>query len=252
MARFIAALSVFLVIASCIWKPDQKAEVQRGEESPVIESLQQSGLPCFSCHSYEKFSINRRGEFSHEKHVGFEIHCNHCHMIKAHKQSTIKRDACNACHKIDNFKYAAHGMPVEFSHQSHAKKYGCGECHPQTFNMKRGTTHITMDDMYQGLTCGKCHNGKVTFSSTECEKCHSMSSFKKELSYVSGGVSPAIFSHEFHAGIFSCSNCHTSVFKYRKNGSGMKMDEIYKGKYCGKCHNDEMAFGPMACKKCHK
>lgn len=251
MLRAITVLSLVCMLFSCKWKTDEKVVIPE-QESPVIQSLKDSALPCFKCHSYENFSVNKRGEFSHSSHTGFEIHCNHCHIIKAHKESSINRDACNKCHKLTNFTYEASGMPISFSHQGHAKKYNCSECHPKDFNMKKGTTKITMDDMYKGQSCGKCHNSKIAFASTECTKCHKMSDFKKVISYPSGGVSPAIFSHQVHTAMFDCSNCHTALFKFQKGGSGMKMDDIYKGKFCGSCHNDQMAFGAMKCQKCHK
>lgn len=251
IAQVIAILSLVLVAVSCKWKPVEKPLIEEAA-SPIIESLKDSSLPCFQCHAYEKFAMNKRGEFSHQNHIGFGVHCNQCHVIKAHKESTINRSVCNNCHNLTNFSYDASGMTVSFSHKSHAQKFNCSKCHPENFNTKKGTTHITMDDMYKGKTCGTCHNGTIAFASTECSKCHVMSSFKKKLSYPSGGVSPAIFSHEVHAAMFDCSGCHTALFKYQKDGSGMRMDDIYQGKYCGSCHNDRTAFGPMACKRCHK
>jgi c(7)-type cytochrome triheme protein len=32
----------------------------------------------------------------------------------------------------------------------------------------------------------------------------------------------------------------------------MKMDDIYQGKFCGKCHDGQTAFGSAECQKCHK
>lgn len=249
--RTIAILSLFLLLTSCKWKMEEKP-VPKEEESPVVSSLKESGLPCFGCHPYERFALNERGKFSHPRHMKFDIHCNQCHVIESHKKSAVNRDVCNNCHNISNFSYPASGMAVTFSHQSHAKKFNCSECHPAAFNMKQGTTKITMDEMYKGETCGRCHNGKVAFSSYDCAKCHKMTGFNKELSYPSGGVSPAVFSHGSHTSMFECTSCHTSIFKYKKGGSGMKMDSIYRGEYCGKCHNGQTAFGPMACKRCHK
>ncbi len=251
MLKVIALLSLVLLIFSCRWKTNEQVMIEE-KESPVITSLKNSSLPCFNCHSYEKFSIDKREKFSHQNHMNFRVHCNHCHIIKAHKESTINRDVCNRCHKLENFDYEASGMPVNFSHQKHAKKFNCSECHPENFKMKKGTSRITMDEMYKGNSCGKCHNGLIAFASTDCNKCHKMTSFKKELSYTASGVSPAIFSHEFHTDMFKCNNCHESIFKYKKGGSGMRMDEIYNGKFCGSCHNDQRAFGPMKCNKCHK
>ncbi len=251
MTRLITLLALVLLLASCRWKMDEKKEVA-APASPVLASLKDSGLPCFTCHAYARFARDERGSFSHPKHATFGVHCNQCHIIAAHKQSTIRRDACDKCHNLSNFSYDAAGMPVTFSHQKHAKRDRCGSCHPNLFNMKLGTTHITMDGMYKGENCGSCHNGKPAFSANECAKCHTMAAFKKELRYPSGGVSDAIFSHQVHTVMFDCSTCHPSIFKFRKGGSGMKMDTIYKGQYCGSCHNGQMAFGSMECKRCHK
>jgi c(7)-type cytochrome triheme protein len=251
MVRVIALASICLIVLSCKWKQPEIPAILE-QESPVITSLRDSNLPCFACHSYEKFAINQRGEFSHSRHVGLGVHCNHCHTIKPHRESTVNRDICNSCHKVSNLKFTRSGMPVGFTHQSHASKYSCGECHPGLFNMKQGTSRMVMDDMYKGGSCGKCHNGKIAFPSTDCSRCHKMTGLKKEISYPSSGLSPAVFSHELHTAMFDCNTCHTSVFKYKKGGSGMKMDAIYQGKFCGTCHNGDSGFGPMECQRCHK
>ncbi len=251
MLRAITILSLVLMLFSCKWKTDEKPVV-REKEPPVISSLSESGLPCFKCHSYQKFSMDEAGKFSHVKHTGLGVHCNQCHIIKPHKEISLNKDVCNNCHNLKNFTFAGAGMPVFFSHQSHAKRAVCSECHPAPFNMKKGASKMTMEMMYQGNSCGSCHNGKKAFASTDCAKCHKMTTFKKELSYPSGSLNPAIFSHELHTAIFECSNCHTAVFKFKKGGSGMKMDAIYQGKFCGSCHNGQAAFGSMECQRCHK
>ena len=251
MLRAITILSLVLMLFSCKWKTDERP-VAKEKESPVISSLSESGLPCFKCHAYQKFTQDEAGKFSHSKHISFGVHCNQCHIIKPHKEANLNKDICNGCHNLTNFTFAGAGMPVVFSHQGHSKKYSCSECHPKLFNMKKGTSRIAMDLMYQGNSCGSCHNGKKAFASTDCVKCHKMTAFKKELSYPSGDMSPAIFSHEFHTAMFGCDNCHTSVFKFKKGGSGMKMDDIYQGKFCGKCHDGQTAFGSTECQKCHK
>lgn len=249
--RTITILSIVFLLFSCRFKTDEKKVVEE-IESPVISSLKDSGIPCFKCHSYEKYAVNEKGRFSHEKHISFGAHCNQCHEIKEHKESTVIKNACNTCHKLSIFAYTDSGMPVNFSHQGHAKKYGCGDCHPKPFQTKKGTTKIIMDEMYKGNTCGKCHNGKIAFASTDCARCHKMTEFKKELSYKSEGMSSAVFSHEFHTAMFPCKDCHTSLFKYKKGGSGMKMDDLYQNKFCSTCHNGQMAFGSSDCQKCHK
>ncbi len=143
-------------------------------------------------------------------------------------------------------------MPATFSHQNHTQKFACSACHPQLFQMKKGTTKITMDEMFKGRSCGKCHDGKAAFPSQNCQKCHQITAISKNLTYPSSGLAAAVFSHKVHTAMFECGSCHTSLFKYKKGGSGMKMDEIYRNKFCGSCHNGQVAFGPMECQKCHK
>lgn len=251
MLRITAILSLTLLLFSCKGKPEHKA-VTEEKESPVISSLRDASLPCFRCHSYEKFSLDEKGKFSHAKHLTLGVHCNQCHLIKPHKEMALNKDTCNNCHKMTSFTFTASGMPVAFAHQKHAAKYGCRECHPALFSMKKGATSITMDEMYKGGTCGKCHNGKTAFSSKDCAKCHTMTALKKDFTYPSKTMSSAVFNHQTHTAMFECSNCHTALFKYKMGGSGMKMDDLYQNKYCGKCHNGESAFAITECQNCHK
>ena len=51
----------------------------------------------------------------------------------------------------------------------------CPDCHnPELFpKMKQGTVKITMNDLYAGKYCGKCHNGKNSFLiKGNCNRCH--------------------------------------------------------------------------------
>lgn len=61
--------------------------------------------------------------------------------------------------------------PVQFLHQSHGS-FSCSECHPGSFTMKKGGSKMTMAEMYQGKSCGLCHDGKKAFASMQCTKCH--------------------------------------------------------------------------------
>jgi c(7)-type cytochrome triheme protein len=252
MLRTIAILSLLFLLASCRWGMDQKAEKPKEAEEPVVTSLKDSGLPCFGCHSYDKFATDEAGKFSHFKHLSFGVHCNQCHLIEPHKEMALNKETCNNCHNMKSFVYADSGMPVTFSHQNHTTKFACNVCHPSIFQMKKGSTRITMEMIYQGNSCGKCHNGKTAFSAKDCGKCHNMSVLKKNFSYPSGDMPPAVFSHQFHTAMFECSNCHTAIFKYKKGGSGMKMDYIYQNRFCGKCHDGKTAFGSSECQRCHK
>lgn len=250
--RIIAVVSMVLALSACKFKGN--VETKHEEPlSPVIESLKDSGLPCFKCHSYEKYAQNKPGIFSHAKHQTFGVHCNACHIIKEHKESNVNKDACNTCHKLTTFTLATSGMPVNFSHQNHAKKAKCSDCHPGLFLMKKGSTKLTMDEMYKGSSCGACHNGKKAFAATNCARCHAkMTSFNKEVSYPPKTMSAVAFSHELHTAMFKCDDCHTKLFKFKKGGSGMKMDDLYQGKFCGACHNGQSGFSVNDCQRCHK
>jgi c(7)-type cytochrome triheme protein len=52
-----------------------------------------------------------------------------------------------------------------------------------------------------------------------------------------------------------CSDCHTKIFKMKKNSATMKMADLNAGKFCGECHNGTKAFktnDDANCAKCHK
>lgn len=57
----------------------------------------------------------------------------------------------------------------------------CSDCHnPEMFpKMKQGTVKITMNELYAGKYCGKCHDGKKAFLIKEnCTRCHHKSDVK--------------------------------------------------------------------------
>lgn len=58
-----------------------------------------------------------------------------------------------------------------FSHEKHAIWNGCEICHPDIFNVGKGTTRYTMTDIFNGKFCGVCHD-KVAFPNADCQRCH--------------------------------------------------------------------------------
>jgi c(7)-type cytochrome triheme protein len=69
--------------------------------------------------------------------------------------------------------------PVRFSHQNHVdpRHPSCGSCHIGDFRLTReaakNDSSYLMDAMYEGKSCGKCHNGKDAFAvADDCEACH--------------------------------------------------------------------------------
>lgn len=66
-----------------------------------------------------------------------------------------------------------------------------------------------------------------------------------------------IFSHEDHAHKeFSCATCHSGLFAMKalevQKNKDFIMDSLYKGKYCGACHDGKKAFAAdTQCARCH-
>jgi len=66
------------------------------------------------------------------------------------------------------------------------------------------------------------------------------------------GVRPVIFQHWFHRIRFQCRVCHQELgFEMRVGATDVTMDEIIDGKFCGACHNGEIAWSADNCDLCH-
>jgi c(7)-type cytochrome triheme protein len=66
------------------------------------------------------------------------------------------------------------------------------------------------------------------------------------------GAPPVIFPHWFHRIRFRCNVCHTELdFEMRVGANNINMDALQQGKYCGACHNNEIAWGLQNCIMCH-
>ncbi|MEE8321048.1 MAG: cytochrome c3 family protein [Gammaproteobacteria bacterium] len=66
------------------------------------------------------------------------------------------------------------------------------------------------------------------------------------------GVRPVIFSHWFHRIRFRCKVCHSELgFEMRAGANLVTMEEISDGKFCGACHNGEIAWSTENCDLCH-
>jgi len=63
---------------------------------------------------------------------------------------------------------------------------------------------------------------------------------------------PVIFPHWFHRIRFRCKVCHHELgFEMRAGANRVTMGDIYDGKFCGMCHNGEVAWGLENCNLCH-
>lgn len=66
------------------------------------------------------------------------------------------------------------------------------------------------------------------------------------------GVRPVVFPHWFHRIRFRCKVCHTELgFEMRAGANQVLMSDIIDGRFCGMCHNNQIAWGPERCDLCH-
>ena len=66
------------------------------------------------------------------------------------------------------------------------------------------------------------------------------------------GVRPVVFPHWFHRVRFRCAVCHDELgFKMRAGANEVTMKDIVDGKFCGGCHNGDIAWSPDRCDLCH-
>ena len=66
------------------------------------------------------------------------------------------------------------------------------------------------------------------------------------------GMRPVVFPHWFHRIRFRCKVCHDELgFKMRAGANDVRMVDIANGKFCGLCHNGQIAWGAERCDLCH-
>ncbi len=123
---------------------------------------------CFRCHEE-----SLRAQPVHKRHSHTGLRCLQCHSYPQDKgHGGLKGNTCLNCHNLREFPLGSADKLVWFDHARHMKTYPCKTCHMRIFQMKRGSTPITMKAMRQGLYCGGCHNGKTAFSLRHCSRCH--------------------------------------------------------------------------------
>ena len=161
---------LMMLTVSCNFTSHEAASSQARDTKEVIaKSL--VNLPCFKCHSYKDFKNNRN--FPHDTHRSMGLHCNQCHIIKAHESMTLNSDTCNNCHNLTLMKLSLTNMPAEFNHEKHSGMFACKDCHKDMFRMKVNSVKITMKSINKGKFCGRCHNGRIAFPASKCTRCHS-------------------------------------------------------------------------------
>jgi c(7)-type cytochrome triheme protein len=150
---------------------------------------------------------------------------------------------------------------VVFSHKSHVGDYGldCDACHDGLFSMAwpevQNNPNFTMAALYRGEYCGACHDGRSAFASSgDCHLCHVRDGGRIIYTEPVKGV---VFDHQEHnkAGL-ACADCHGGLFAMEalsaQRDKGFAMASLYKGQFCGTCHDGSMAFASNTrCATCH-
>jgi c(7)-type cytochrome triheme protein len=199
---------------------------------------------CRACHE-GLFNLKKRKHFTMAD-MAMGKSCGACHNGKP----VFGIDKCSRCHIVKEivFKVKETGE-TRFSHKAHFGGTECGKCHPVLFAANRKNSPVGMAAMAKGKSCGACHNGKNAFSVKECSKCHPT----RELLFEEKSTGNVPFSHKFHAVLYSCADCHTSIFESRLSEVKMSMQAMESGKSCGVCHDGKTAFSVKdKCESCHK
>ena len=152
-------------------------------------------------------------------------------------------------------------------HKTHVVTAGisCDSCHPDLFERKRGAAKAkgdyNMASLDAGKYCGACHDGKTAFSTTapeSCKTCHGSDMKQPGLVVFNRPVKGVLFDHKGHVDIgLDCASCHDQAFEMRvgaaeENYKAFTMQAMYAGKYCGVCHNGNIAFAANTrCTSCH-
>ncbi|MFQ5852115.1 MAG: cytochrome c3 family protein [Candidatus Binatia bacterium] len=68
-----------------------------------------------------------------------------------------------------------------------------------------------------------------------------------------GGTPPAVFPHWVHRIRYKCYACHPGLFEMKAGANRVSMDAIQQGKFCGTCHNGQIAWAVTfeSCHRCH-
>ena len=236
-----------------------------------------STAECTRCHQTKEitYKVKATGPtgFSHKVHLAASADCGVCHpslfAAGPNKRYAMKDmdkgkscgachngtkafglAACVTCHPVKEITYQVKETgPTHFSHKIHLGGTGCAACHPKLYSPNRKNRHVGMAAMGKGASCGACHNAKKAFSVKECSKCHPV----RELVFEDKDAGNVAFSHKLHTGLYTCADCHASLYKATRSKVKVSMKDMEAGKSCGGCHDGKTAFSVKEkCESCHK
>lgn len=143
---------------------------------------------------------------------------------------------------------------VPFEHETHLQNLqsNCSVCHNSIFHvMHKKNPVYTMADMEKGKSCGACHNKDKPGSTqlNNCTRCHPVGDVPINIP----DFGTLLFSHGKHLGMYTCTDCHDSLFKATRENVHISMAQMERGKGCGACHDGKTAFSVKGdCIKCHQ
>jgi c(7)-type cytochrome triheme protein len=232
---------------------------------------------CAACHKAKDitFKVKETGPvlFKHTVHLQEKGDCSACHntLFKTGKNPSVSMadmeqgkscgachngkkafglDKCASCHPVKEITYKVEATgPTHFSHKFHVEVAGCGKCHPALYSVNQQNKRVGMAAMEKGKSCGACHNSKEAFPVKDCSKCHPV----RDLVFEDKVLGDVMFRHTNHTGLYTCVDCHTSIYKTTRSKVKVSMQEMGKGKSCGACHDGKTAFTVKEqCKSCHQ
>lgn len=59
------------------------------------------------------------------------------------------------------------------------------------------------------------------------------------------------FPHDSHTEWLACSNCHDKLFVPKAGANPITMEKIFRGEYCGVCHDRVAFITHYSCERCH-
>ena len=143
---------------------------------------------------------------------------------------------------------------VPFEHENHLRhtNNNCSACHNSIYHIvRKNNAAVTMAEMEKGKSCGACHNkdNLRTPQLSSCSTCHPVDAVSISIP----DFGSLVFSHKKHLDMYSCVDCHDSLFKTDRNNPHYTMLQMEQGKACGSCHEGKTAFSVKGdCIKCHQ
>ena len=208
--------------------------------------MESVGKNCPTCHNDVFHIVTKKNPAFTMAEMEDGKACGFCQNGK--KAFSVSGD-CTTCHAGDIEINYGTSEKVVFGHSAHTEMFACDECHSDLFVPERNANQVGMKKMEAGESCGACHDGDTAFSvKGDCGSCHQGA----EDIAIQSTVGEVVFSHDVHAGMFGCDECHPATFRAKANSNQVGMKKMEAGESCGTCHDGDTAFGVSGdCKTCH-